>query len=125
MTAGDCASDETICSVWLDRLSERNSIESFFHVIWLNKTTALRDGSRWSFFKTLKTMAPQNAILAHLLGGGRLTVNKALAMFRTTELRKVVSRLKRAGHDIRSVWRDDVADGRKVRFKEYYLVKQI
>lgn len=75
------------------------------------------------FFKTLKTMAPQNAILAHLLGGGRLTVNKALSMFRTTELRKVVSRLKRAGHDIRSVWRDDVADGRKVRFKEYFLVK--
>lgn len=67
-------------------------------------------------------MAPQNAILAHLLGGGRLTVNKALSMFRTTELRKVVSRLKRAGHDIRSVWRDDVADGRKVRYKEYYLI---
>ena len=34
MTAGDCASDYTICSVWLDRLSERESRTDFFHLIY-------------------------------------------------------------------------------------------
>lgn len=70
-------------------------------------------------------MDPQNKILAYFKEGGRLTVNKALYMFSTTELRKIVSRLRRAGHRIGSQWRSDKAsDGRNVRYKEYYLVTE-
>lgn len=66
---------------------------------------------------------PQNQILAYLKQGGRLTVNTALTLFRTTELRKVVSRLKRKGHDIRARWVSGTAtpDGRPTPHKEYYM----
>lgn len=61
-------------------------------------------------------------ILAYFQQGGRLTVNKALRLFHTTELRKVVSRLRRQGHDIRATRLSDATlDGRKVYFNEYYL----
>ena len=61
-------------------------------------------------------------ILAYFQQGGRLTVNKALRLFHTTELRKVVSRLRRQGHDIRTTRLSDATlDGRKVYFNEYYL----
>lgn len=70
-------------------------------------------------------MDPQKRILAYFKEGGRLTVNKALYMFSTTELRKIVSRLRQAGHNITSQWRTDTAsDGRNVRFKEYYLIAE-
>lgn len=43
----------------------------------------------------------------------------------TTELRKIVSRLRELGHRIGSTWRTDKAsDGREVRFKEYYLIAE-
>ena len=62
-------------------------------------------------------------ILAYLLGGGVLTVTKALQMFHTTELRRVVTTLTRKGHRIDSRWCEgESGDGRKTRFKEYYLV---
>lgn len=66
---------------------------------------------------------PQRQILAYLQKGGRLTVNTALSLFRTTELRKVVSRLKRKGHDIRTRWGHDTAtpDGRPTPHKEYFV----
>ena len=66
---------------------------------------------------------PQNMILAHLQKGGKLTVNSALSLFRTTELRKVVSRLKRKGHDIRARWVFNTAtpDGRPTPHKEYFM----
>jgi hypothetical protein len=45
---------------------------------------------------------PQREILAYLLAGGRLTVQKASRLFETTELRKIVSRLRRLGQPTRT-----------------------
>lgn len=66
---------------------------------------------------------PQHAILAHLKQGGKLTVNTALSLFRTTELRKVVSRLRRQGHNICTRWVTDTTaiDGRPTPHKEYFM----
>lgn len=67
----------------------------------------------------------QKDILTYLKQGGRLTVKTAIMMFHTTELRKIVSRLRELGHRIGSTWRTDkAADGRQVRFKEYYLIAE-
>lgn len=70
-------------------------------------------------------MKPLNDIKAYFESGGRLTVQKAFRLFHTTELRKVVSRLRRRGYDIRSERKsDDSADGRRVYFNEYYLYNE-
>lgn len=67
-------------------------------------------------------MKVQHDILAAFERGERLTVQKAFRLFHTTELRKVVSRLRREGYDIRSTRCDDTTvDGRKVTYNEYYL----
>lgn len=67
-------------------------------------------------------MKPKRDILAYFLSGGRLTVNKAIRLFHTTELRKVVSRLRKEGWDIRADIRHDATtDGRMVTFNEYFL----
>ena len=66
-------------------------------------------------------MKPKSDVLAYLLKGGKLTVQRAFRLFHTTELRKIVSRLRREGHDIRSNVRNDRSvDGRNVNYKEYY-----
>lgn len=49
--------------------------------------------------------------------GGKLSVQDAFYRFHTTELRKIVCRLKRAGYNIASEWIEK--DGS--RFKEYFL----
>lgn len=65
---------------------------------------------------------PQREILAYLLAGGRLTVQKASRMFETTELRKIISRLRRCGHPIGDVeLYDTTRIGRRVHFKEYFM----
>lgn len=70
-------------------------------------------------------MKPQRDILAYFQQGGKLTVQRALLMFHTTELRKIVSRLRKSGHDIRSKQMSDTtSDGRHVTFKEYYLANE-
>lgn len=67
-------------------------------------------------------MKPKRDILAYLQSGGRLTVNKAQRLFHTTELRKVVSRLRREGWAILADRRNDkTEDGRSVTYNEYYL----
>jgi hypothetical protein len=67
----------------------------------------------------------QKDILTYLKQGGRLTVKTAIMMFHTTELRKIVSRLRELGHRIGSTWcTDQTSDGRQVRFKEYYLIAE-
>lgn len=67
---------------------------------------------------------PQHEILAYLLKGGRLTVQKAWRMFETSELRRIVSRLKRNGHPIAYAWQYDMTKtGRRVKFKEYFIEK--
>lgn len=65
---------------------------------------------------------PQREILAYLLAGGRLTVQKASRMFETTELRKIISRLRRRGHPICSERHYDTTHtGRRVQFNEYFM----
>ena len=60
-------------------------------------------------------MKPKRDSLAYLQSGGRLTVNKAQRLFHTTELRKVVSRLRREGWAILADRRNDkTEDGRSV-----------
>lgn len=67
-------------------------------------------------------MKPLQLVLAYFLEGGRLTVQKCFHLFHTTELRKIVSRLRRKGYDIRSTpMHDETADGRRVTYNEYYL----
>jgi transcription initiation factor IIE alpha subunit len=70
-------------------------------------------------------MKPKRDILAYLQSGGRLTVNKAIRLFHTTELRKIVSRLRREGWVICADKRNDTTeDGRRVTYNEYYLLRQ-
>lgn len=67
-------------------------------------------------------MKPLSDILAYLLDGGRLTVQRAFHLFHTTELRKIVSRLRRRGYNISSIRREGVTEeGRKVMYNEYYI----
>ena len=67
-------------------------------------------------------MKVQHDILAAFERGERLTVQKAFRLFHTTELRKVVSRLRRRGYDIRSNRKtSETEDGRAVTYNEYYL----
>jgi hypothetical protein len=65
---------------------------------------------------------PQSKILAYLKQGGRLTVQKAIHLFSTTELRKIISRLRRQGYPILDRRLTvTTADGRQAPIKEYYL----
>lgn len=67
-------------------------------------------------------MKVQYEILFALMSGERLSVQKAFRLFHTTELRKVVSRLRRRGYDIRSEKRTKQSlDGRQVTYNEYFL----
>ena len=47
---------------------------------------------------------PQARILAYFIRGGTLTVWKAMSKFGTTELRKIVTRLRRKGYIIVGDW---------------------
>jgi hypothetical protein len=49
--------------------------------------------------------------------GGRLTVQGAFQRYSTTELRKIISRLRKAGMPIADEWKQNGT----VRYKEYYL----
>ena len=70
-------------------------------------------------------MKVQYEILFALMSGERLSVQKAFRLFHTTELRKVVSRLRRRGYDIRSEKRTKQSlDGRQVTYNEYYLAHE-
>lgn len=51
--------------------------------------------------------------------GGVLTVQTAFSRFHTTELRKIVCRLKKAGYNIVS----EYVEERGSRFKNYWLAK--
>lgn len=71
---------------------------------------------------TIKVDAPQKAILDSLQRGERLTVQKAYHKFHTTELRKVISRLRKFGYTIcANKIIDHSADGRAVVYNEYYM----
>lgn len=68
------------------------------------------------------TRNPQREVLAYFMKGGHLTVQTAIRMFDTTELRRIVGRLKQRGHAITSVRRyGTTKTGRRVVFHEYYM----
>ena len=65
---------------------------------------------------------PQANVLSYLKQGGRLTVRKAERLFYTTELRRIVSRLRKMGYSICSTKQKAVTeDGRPTQFNEYYM----
>lgn len=65
---------------------------------------------------------PQNKILAYLKAGGRLTVRKAERLYHTTELRRLISRLRKMGYSICSNKQKAVTeDERPTQFNEYYM----
>ena len=71
---------------------------------------------------TTNVDAPQKAILDSLQRGERLTVQKAYHRFHTTELRKVISRLRKFGYTIcANRITDRSADGRTITYNEYYM----
>jgi hypothetical protein len=59
----------------------------------------------------------QQLILNHLLAGHSLTVQKALFIYRTTELRQYITRIRRSGVTVSDEWM--TVDGR--RFKRYFI----
>lgn len=69
-----------------------------------------------------KDKLPLYQVLFALLAGEKLTVQKAFRLFHTTELRKIVSRLRRRGYDIKDRMLSAETDGRTSHFKEYYMV---
>lgn len=64
---------------------------------------------------------PQSRIREYLASGGTLTVQQAFRMFHTTELRKVITRLRRKGDCIIDRWTNSDCDGRTSRYKVYYM----
>lgn len=68
----------------------------------------------------------QYEVLFAFESGERLTVQKCFRIFHTTELRKIVSRLRQRGYDIRATRRSrKTSDGRKVWFHEYFLAQPV
>lgn len=68
------------------------------------------------------THDPQSKILAYLKAGGKLTVRKAERLYHTTELRRIISRLRKMGYSICPNKQKAVTeDGRQTRFNEYYM----
>lgn len=54
--------------------------------------------------------------------GGKLTVRKAERLYHTTELRRIISRLRKMGYSICSNRQKAVTeDGRPTQFNEYYM----
>lgn len=75
-----------------------------------------------NLFPVNRTMTtdPQQRIRAHFEQGGSLTVQAAIQRYNTTELRRIVSRLRKIGMNIGSQWIEVVTkDGRTQRVKVY------
>lgn len=65
---------------------------------------------------------PMHEVLWAFQSGETLTVQRAFKMLHTTELRKIVSRLRRRGYDIRAKKQlRECSDGRRVWYHEYNL----
>jgi hypothetical protein len=70
------------------------------------------------FTDTTDSERKQAAIKAHLLKGKTLTVLQAIKQYHTTELRKVICRLKNQGVDIVGEWHEE--NGKR-KYKIYRL----
>lgn len=70
-------------------------------------------------------MNKQEAIEAYMLLGAPITVAKAYSFFRTTELRKVISRMRKKGFVI---LHEDIegfdANGYDCKYREYWLDRE-
>lgn len=71
---------------------------------------------------TMSTDAINGKILKYLLDGHSITVQQAMRYFGTTELRKIVSRFRRKGYNIKGSPTYKNANGRTVMFFTYSLV---
>lgn len=64
-----------------------------------------------------------NQVTAYLVNGGALTVKSCWAKFGTTELRKIASRLRKRGYEVKTrTLTDKLPCGREVRFNEYRVI---
>lgn len=79
---------------------------------------------KFSTMKKKDFRKPQALVLAYFIRGGTLTVCKALSKFGTTELRRIVTRLRRKGYIIVGDWcyTHDADRRRIVRYKEYRMI---
>lgn len=63
-----------------------------------------------------------NQVATHLVNGGALTVKTCWVKFGTTELRKIVSRLRKRGHRVTTTQLTEMLpNGREVRYNEYRI----
>lgn len=68
-------------------------------------------------FSPIKKSDPQEQVKQHFLTGATLTVQQCLRLYRTTELRRIVSRLRKQGMNIGG-------EMYKGEYKIYKLVKE-
>lgn len=66
---------------------------------------------------------PQTNVKRHLEAGLGITVQTCLKLYRTTELRRIISRLRKAGMNITDTWHKD-EKGRN-EYKIYRLKKVV
>jgi hypothetical protein len=59
---------------------------------------------------------PQTSVKQHLKNGGTLTVLECWSLYHTTELRRIISRLKREGMQIVASWEQGPE---KAKYKRY------
>lgn len=64
---------------------------------------------------------PQEQVKRHLQAGLKITVQQCLRLYHTTELRRIVSRLRKNGMNIIS---DPFIENGRVKYHIYYLAKE-
>lgn len=65
-----------------------------------------------------KGIDPQKMVEQHFKNGGTLTVLECWSLYHTTELRRIVSRLKHSGMSFASTWEKR----EQSRWKRYWMV---
>lgn len=69
------------------------------------------------------SLPPQaRVILAHLEAGKHITNSKAMLVYHISRLSDCVLKIRRAGHDVRTVMREDEVGG---RYASYYLARAV
>lgn len=65
---------------------------------------------------------PQDKVRNHLLSGLSITVQQCIRLTHSTELRRIISRLRKSGMNIKDRWYE--VNGKK-EYKVYYLAKEV
>jgi hypothetical protein len=60
---------------------------------------------------------PQKSVAEHLKNGNSLTVMECWQLYHTTELRRIISRLKREGMQITGAWEKGPQNAKYKRYK--------